>query len=204
VWIARLGVWIVRLFATTWRVSVANEEPWRRLRADGRPFVFAFWHGQMLPLLYRHRGEGVAVLISEHGDGEIIARIATSFGYRTIRGSTSRGATRALVAMAKALDDGIELAITPDGPRGPARSVAPGVLAVAQRAGVPIVPIGVAAPSAWHLKSWDRFLIPRPFSSVRIQYGDPITLASGSAREAAAEAPRLQQALAGAEDRARG
>jgi lysophospholipid acyltransferase (LPLAT)-like uncharacterized protein len=181
-----------------------NDEPWRRLRASGQPFVFAFWHGQMLPLLYQHRGEGVAVLISEHGDGEIIAQIALGLGYGTVRGSTSRGATRALVEMARAIDAGSELAITPDGPRGPARSVASGVLAVAHRSGAPIVPIGVWARRGWHLKSWDRFLIPRPFTRVQIAYGDPIAVRGSTAREAVADAPRLRDAMIEAERRARG
>jgi lysophospholipid acyltransferase (LPLAT)-like uncharacterized protein len=203
VWIARLGVWLVRVLGHTWRTRVSNDEGWRRLRANGRPFIFAFWHGQMLPLLFQHRDEGVAVLISEHGDGEIVARVAKSLGYRTVRGSTSRGATRALVAMAKSIEEGVELAITPDGPRGPARSVAAGVLAIAHRSGVPIVPIGVWAPTAWHLKSWDRFVIPRPFSRVQIVYGDPITIDQANLRDAVAEAPRVRDLIIAAEEAAR-
>jgi lysophospholipid acyltransferase (LPLAT)-like uncharacterized protein len=203
VWIARLGAWLVRFIGRTWRIRTSNEEGWRQLRASGRPFIFAFWHGQMLPLLVQHRDEGVAVLISEHGDGEIIARVAMRLGYKTIRGSTSRGATRALVAMAKTIADGTEIAITPDGPRGPARSVAAGVLAIAHRSGVPIVPIGVSAPTAWHLKSWDRFVIPRPFSRIHIVYGDPITIGQANLRDAVAEAPRVRDLIIAAEERAR-
>jgi lysophospholipid acyltransferase (LPLAT)-like uncharacterized protein len=106
--------------------------------------------------------------------------------------------------MAKAIAAGSEIAITPDGPRGPARSVAPGVLAVAHRSGVPIVPIGVWARRGWHLKSWDRFLIPRPFTRVQIAYGDPITVGGSTAREAVADAPRIRDAIIDAERRARG
>ncbi len=203
VWIARVGVWVVRVLARTWRFRVTNDSGWRRVRASGKPVIFTLWHGQMLPLLYQHRNEGVAILISEHGDGEIIARIAKSLGYNTVRGSTSRGATRALVAMAKVLEGGTDLAITPDGPRGPARSVAPGVLAVSQRTGAPIIPIGLCARRAWRLKSWDQFVIPHPFSRVDIAYGDPVTIRSGSAREAADEAPRVRQLMIDTEQRAR-
>jgi lysophospholipid acyltransferase (LPLAT)-like uncharacterized protein len=193
---------MVRVLGRTWRVRVGNDGPWRRLREDGTAFIFVFWHGQMLPLLYVHRDEGVTVLISEHGDGEIIARVASSLGYRTLRGSTSRGAARALIEMTKAVERGAELAITPDGPRGPARSVAPGAVAVAQRTGAPIVPVGVSVRGGWHLKSWDRFVIPRPFSRIHVVYGDPFTVERVSAREAADEAPRLRDSLLAAEQQA--
>ncbi len=100
---ARLGVLFVRLLGRTWRFQVSHDGAVRQLRADKRPLVFSLWHGEMLPLLYLHRDEGVTVLISEHADGEIIARIAGRLGYRTVRGSTSRGATRALFTHARAV-----------------------------------------------------------------------------------------------------
>jgi hypothetical protein len=150
----------------------------------------------MLPLLYHHRDEGVSVLISEHRDGELIARVAESLGFRTVRGSTSRGASRALVALSRELAAGRDVAITPDGPRGPARSFAPGALIAAQRASAPVVAVGVAADSAWRLGTWDRFKIPRPFSRVRIAYSDPVTVNAGSAREAAEDTARFQALMA--------
>src|SRR5213075_3093746 len=125
-WLSRLGVLLVRLLGWTWRVHVSHDEDVRRLRAEGNPIIFMLWHGQLLPLLYQHRNERVVVLISEHGDGEIIARIAMRLGYETVRGSTSRGAARALLGAARVVEEGRDLAITPDGPRGPARSLAPG------------------------------------------------------------------------------
>jgi lysophospholipid acyltransferase (LPLAT)-like uncharacterized protein len=203
-WIARIGVWLLRLLGRTWRIRVSNDEPWRRLRGGGQPVIFAFWHGQMLPLLHQHRDEGVAVLISEHGDGEIIARAATRLGYRTVRGSTSRGATRALLEAARVIQNGCDAAITPDGPRGPARSVAPGVLVVSQRTRAPIIPTAVWVSAGWHLKSWDRFLIPRPFSRVCIAYGDPVTIESPNARDAVDEAPRVRDLIVQAEQQAHG
>ena len=197
--LTRIGVGVVHLLGRTWRIKADNEAPWRHLRAGGKPIIFAFWHGQMLPLLYAHRRQGVTVLISEHGDGELIARIASSLGYRTLRGSTSRGAARALIEMTKAIEQGAELAITPDGPRGPARSVAPGAVTVAQRTGVPIIPVGVFVRAGWHLKSWDRFVIPRPFSRIHIVYGDPLTIDRANARDATEDAPRLRDRIVAAE-----
>jgi Kdo2-lipid IVA 3' secondary acyltransferase len=191
----RLGSVIIRALAITWRYRITNAAAWRELRSRRQPFIFAFWHGTMLPLVWTHRGEGVSVVISEHRDGEIIARIVESFGFKTIRGSSSRGAARALIGIVRELERGSEVAVTPDGPRGPARRFASGALVAAQRVGVPIVGIGVVASSAWRLNSWDRFMIPKPFSRVEIAYTLPTSVAAASVREAEGEAPRFESLL---------
>ena len=198
--LARAGAWLVRLLGWTWRIRVTHDETVRRMRAEKKPIIFALWHGHILPLLYQHRGEGVVVMISEHADGELIAQVAERLGFGTVRGSTSRGATRALLAAARVVRDGHDLAITPDGPRGPAKSVAAGLAVVAQRTGAPVVGAAVHARSAWRLKSWDSFMIPRPFARVNFAYSDPAAV-SGGAREAAAETERMQQLMAVAEAR---
>jgi len=203
-WAARIGAILIRALGWTWRIRASNEDVFRRQRAAGRPVIFVLWHGQLLPLLYHHRGEGVAVLISEHGDGEIVARIAISLGYRTIRGSTSRGASRALIGLSRAVGEGHDLAITPDGPRGPARSFAPGALVVAQRTGAPMVPVAVSASRGWRLRSWDSFLVPKPFARVHVAYGEPVFIAAGDVRGAAEEAERARQAMERVESRANG
>ena len=205
-WLARLGATFVRALASTWRFRVTNDGGFERLRSERKPIIFVLWHGQMLPLLYHHRGQGVAVLISEHGDGEIIARIAKSLGFETVRGSTSRGAARALLGLGKILNEGRDLAITPDGPRGPAKSFAPGPLIIAHRTGAPVVAVGVSCNAAWHLGSWDRFMIPRPFARVDISYSDPVYVAAADTREASSadEAEKMRQVLVAAEQRAHG
>jgi lysophospholipid acyltransferase (LPLAT)-like uncharacterized protein len=185
--IAAIGGWFVRGLGRTWRFEALNDDVVKRLRAARQPVIFALWHGEMLPLLYYHRGEGVAVLISEHGDGELIARVAMSYGYRTVRGSTSRGAARALLGLVRELEEGHDLAITPDGPRGPAKSFAPGTVIVAQRGRAPIIPVVAHAEHAWRLKSWDRFMIPKPFSRVTIAYGDPLTIDVATGRSELAD-----------------
>jgi lysophospholipid acyltransferase (LPLAT)-like uncharacterized protein len=192
-WIVRLGVPLVRALGRTWRIRLVNNETSvDALRRKGTPIVFALWHGDMLPLLYHHRDEGVSVLISEHRDGELIARIAEALGFRTVRGSTSRGASRALVGLARELANGHDIAITPDGPRGPARSFAPGALIAAQRARAPIIVVGISAKPAWRLDTWDRFVIPRPFAKVQIAFSAPVILNAPTARAAAAETDRFQ------------
>jgi lysophospholipid acyltransferase (LPLAT)-like uncharacterized protein len=200
-WQVRLGVMIVRLLATTWRVRTSGTEIVAALRTANQPIVFTLWHGQMLPLLWHHRREGVSVLISEHRDGELIARVATAFGFRTVRGSTYRGADRALAGLVRELRAGHDVAVTPDGPRGPAHHFAPGALVAAQRAGAPVVSVGVAARRAWRLRSWDGFMIPKPFARVTIAY-ETAPIQAATAREAAAEAPRFQELMERASERA--
>lgn len=170
-WVVRLGPLLVGLLGRTWRFERINTEVFAQRRRAQQPVIFAFWHANMLPLLWCHRREGVAVLISQHADGEIIARICEALGYRTVRGSTSRGGARALVEIAKLLEQGVDIAITPDGPRGPAGTIAPGVVFAAQRANMPIIPIDVRASRAWRLRTWDRFVIPKPFATITIHYG---------------------------------
>jgi len=196
-WSVRAGLVAFRALASTWRITEVNGAVIQRLRAAHQPFILAFWHGRMLPLLWHHRGQGIYVLISEHGDGEIIARVAESLGCRTVRGSTTRGAERALLGLIRTVREGGEIAITPDGPRGPAGSFASGALVVAQRSGAPVVTLAAGASSAWRMKSWDGFMIPKPFSRVTIAYGNPEHFAELSAREAASHAPRMQDALVG-------
>jgi lysophospholipid acyltransferase (LPLAT)-like uncharacterized protein len=186
---------VMRLLAATWRVRVYNTGSFRTQRANQKPFIFSLWHGQMLPLLLQHRGERVTILISEHRDGELITQVAERLGLRAVRGSTTRGASRALLAMTRLLSEGAELAITPDGPRGPARTFAPGALIVAQRSGMPIIPIGVHASRAWRLRSWDAFLIPKPFATVCIVYGDPQYVDAPDARSAALQTDKFQIAM---------
>jgi hypothetical protein len=203
-WASRVGVWLVRLLGLTWRIRVSDDETVRRMRAAKEPIIFALWHGQLLPLLYLHRNQGVVVLISEHSDGEIIARIASAFGFGTVRGSTSRGAARALLELARVVEGGRDLAITPDGPRGPAKSFAPGALMVAQRSGAPVIGALATASSAWRLKSWDRFLIPKPFARVSVTYTAATHVIAPNVREAAQQADAMCEAMGKAEEQISG
>lgn len=195
-WAVRLGSVILRLLAATWRIREIEGERIRAPLRERRPFVAVFWHGQMLPLLWWHRHRGIAILISEHGDGEIIARIARDLGYDLVRGSSSRGAERALLESIRTASSGTPVAITPDGPRGPPRSFAAGALLVAHRSGAPILPVAATATRAWRLRSWDEFLIPKPFARVTVAYGEPLTVEAANARDAAAQAPAFQARLA--------
>jgi lysophospholipid acyltransferase (LPLAT)-like uncharacterized protein len=168
-----LGLGLVgALFATT-RSEARGEEHYLRFRRDGAPVIFVFWHGQMLPLVHHHRNQGVVVLVSEHADGEYITRVIERHGFGSVRGSSTRGAAKGLKGLIRAARAGKDLALTPDGPRGPAREFKPGALAVAQATGLPIIPLAAGASRGWRFHSWDGFLVPQPFSRIRIEYGPP-------------------------------
>jgi len=141
--------------------------------------VYLMWHEALLPLLWHHRGLGVAVVVSAARDGQYLADLAERLGYRTVRGSSHRGGVRALVGALRVLRDGGTVAFTPDGPRGPRRVLKPGFLAAAQKSGALVVPVHAAARWARRLGSWDRFLVPLPFARVRVAFGAPFAVAPG-------------------------
>jgi lysophospholipid acyltransferase (LPLAT)-like uncharacterized protein len=171
----------MRLLAMSWRVRTVNEERWRSLYQAGRAHAFLLWHEVLLPLLWQHRGQGIAIVVSEAREGQYLADFAVSLGYRTVRGSSTRGAARALLGAVRELQAGRAVAFTPDGPRGPRRELKPGVVAAAQRGGGVIVPIHAEVDRAWRLRSWDRFVIPKPAARVTINYGRPFEVAPGEA-----------------------
>ncbi len=199
--ITAVGGLVLRLLGSTWRVRRVGHEAFDSLRARNEPFIVVFWHGDIVPITWIHRGSGIAPLISRHSDGEIIARIVQNLGYRTVRGSTSRGAVRALLETAKLVNDGITVAFTPDGPRGPRHVFTPGAVLVAQRTGRPIIAIGATASRAWRLRSWDRHVVPKPFATVTIRYSEPEYVNAANAREAENESGRFATLLASMADR---
>jgi lysophospholipid acyltransferase (LPLAT)-like uncharacterized protein len=169
----------LRLLARTWRIRTEQEERWRGLVAAGRTHVFLLWHEALLPLLWHHRNQGVVIVVSEAREGQYLADLGTVLGYRLVRGSSTRGASRALLGAVRELQAGQSVAFTPDGPRGPRRELKPGVVAAAQRAGAAIIPVHAEANRAWRLHSWDRFMIPKPAARVTVRYGRPFEVAPG-------------------------
>ncbi len=185
----------------SWRIRTVDEERWRPFYQAGRPHVFLLWHEALLPLLWQHRGQSIAIVVSDARDGQYLADFGATLGYRTIRGSSTRGAARALLGAVRELHAGYAVAFTPDGPRGPRRELKPGVVAAAQRGGGTVVPLHAEADRAWRLHSWDRFMIPKPWARVRIVYGRPFEVAPGAAGLAAglADAEERLREIAGNE-----
>lgn len=203
-WLSLLGTWAIRMLGMTWRVRMIDAGPIDRLRHDGQPVALLLWHGQLLPLLYVMRFQSIASLISTHKDGELIAQVARRLGCKLIRGSSSRGADRALLGLVRALRDGFTVAVTPDGPRGPYRSFAPGALVAAHRAQAPVVAFGVHASRAWYLGSWDRFMIPKPFARLTIVFDTPVMVPGESSRDAAGAVTMFTDRMAAVAARAAG
>lgn len=151
----------------------------RAARASGRPVIIVSWHSRILPLLFWHRREGIVLLVSRHRDGTYLVDLARRWGYDAVRGSTRRGGAVGLLGVVRALQQGRTVAVTPDGPRGPAGRVQPGALVAAQHTGALIVPVSARPSAAWWLQSWDRFCVPRPFATIDVAYGSPTTVAPG-------------------------
>jgi len=173
---AMAGAAWVRLLCSTWRYEVKDAPAYTEAVASGERFVYAFWHSGILPGAALHRDEGIAVLVSRHRDGELITRIIHRLGYVTGRGSSTRGGDSGVREMLAWAEAGRHLAVTPDGPRGPAEHAKDGLLYLATRTGRRIVPIAIGVRSAWRLRSWDRFRVPRPFARVAVSHGAPLAV----------------------------
>jgi lysophospholipid acyltransferase (LPLAT)-like uncharacterized protein len=199
--IAGVGAPLVAGLCRTLRWRVEGQEHLAAVESAGQKPIFAFWHGRILPATYFFRHRQIVVITSENYDGEWIARIIRRFGYGTSRGSTSRGARRALLQLVRDVRER-PAAFTVDGPRGPARVAQPGAVWLSKATGNPVLPFHIEAARHWELRSWDRTQVPKPFSPVAVAIGEPFVVPRG-ADEAGLEAARLrlERALADCERR---
>jgi lysophospholipid acyltransferase (LPLAT)-like uncharacterized protein len=176
--IAGIGYPIIAALGSTFRWRAEGAEHYQRVLAGGRQPIMAFWHGRILPATVYFRKRGIVVITSENFDGEWIAGIIERFGYGTARGSTSRGAVKALVQLKRDMATGKPAAFTLDGPRGPANVAQAGAIWLAKATGNPIVPFHIEADRYWSARSWDRTQIPKPWSTVAIAIGEPMQVAA--------------------------
>jgi hypothetical protein len=178
------GAGVLRLWIGTLRYRYhprgPNLDP-TRPDCPGR-FIYAFWHENMLLPAYHYGAAGVHVLISRHADGQLITEVVERLGFHAVRGSTTRGGAEAMMQMHR-LAERSHLAITPDGPRGPRRRVQPGLIYLAARTGLPIVPVGIGYDRPWRARSWDRFAVPRPFARAVCVTEEPIRLPADLPRD---------------------
>ena len=191
------GYWFIRLIGPTLRVCVSREEGAQETIAQ-RPLIASFWHACMIPATYMCRNLGVRVMSSNSYDGEYMGRIIRKFGFVAVKGSSSRNAVRALLGLRRALQDGWTVAFSLDGPRGPRYKVKPGPVALARSSGVPMTMFHMAVDRAWVLNSWDRMMIPKPFSRVLMRFGKLIAVPLGASDE---DLGRYQQDLQDSLDR---
>jgi lysophospholipid acyltransferase (LPLAT)-like uncharacterized protein len=191
------GYWFIRILGPTLRVCVSREDGAQETVAQ-RPLIASFWHSCMIPATYACRDLGVRVMSSNSYDGEYMGRIIRRFGFVPVKGSSSRNAVRALLGLRRALDEGWTVAFTLDGPRGPRYKVKPGPVALARSSGVPLTMFHAAVDRAWVLNTWDRLLIPKPFSRVLIRFGKLIVVPSDASDQ---DVERYQQELQESLDR---
>jgi len=174
----RVGGWIfyamVRLIGLTLRFEIDGVDHMRAGTERLASPVLCFWHDRIVASTYFFRGRGIVVMSSISFDAEYTARCIQRFGFGVIKGSSTRGGTRALVEMIKLMKRGIPSAFTIDGPKGPRYQVKPGPALLAKRTGHPIIPFTIETGGFWTMNSWDRLQIPKPFSKARVFFGEPI------------------------------
>jgi lysophospholipid acyltransferase (LPLAT)-like uncharacterized protein len=174
--IALSGSLAIRGLGYSWRIRTSGEEYLRRAREHHPAVIFAFWHGRLLVLSFTHRGRAIQVLASEHADGEMMGQTIRRLGFGHVRGSSTRGGARAIRRLVGKLEEGLDLGITVDGPKGPRFVVKPGPLEIAKLSGAAIVPITASSLRHWTFRSWDAFEVPKPFSVVSVRYGEPVVV----------------------------
>ncbi|HUE90213.1 MAG TPA: lysophospholipid acyltransferase family protein [Vicinamibacterales bacterium] len=200
--IAGVGYPILAALGATYRFTVDGLEHLQTAQTLGQP-IHAFWHGRILPGAIYFKRRGIVVITSENFDGEWIARIISKFGYGTARGSSSRGARKALLQMIRDVRER-PVAFTLDGPRGPARVAQPGAVWLAKVTGNPIIPFHLESDRHWTLASWDRTQIPKPFATVALAFAPPIRIAPAAGAASLDQAnAHLEEALTACEQRCR-
>lgn len=173
------GLLLVKALAATYRIQIINPEDEERALHRHRNLIYASWHQRFFPgiRLFLDR-RPIAIMISQSRDGEMIARVAERLGWEPVRGSSTRGGAVALRRLKALASKGYNFAHIVDGPKGPFGKVKPGLLFIARMVGKPIVPVITSAEKKWVFNSWDRFMVPKPFSRILVRFGDPIDIPS--------------------------
>lgn len=171
-----LGAKLIRFIAWTQKSQVYGEDKIQKLWQSGQQVILSTWHDQLLMMVMVYRGSGAKILISQSKDGELIARTVAYFGQEAVRGSSSRGGRAAFRELMKLSAEKNDLAVTPDGPKGPRHVLKDGVVQLARLSGRPVVPLAYVCSRGHRFKSWDRFLLPFPFARGVYVFGDPVYL----------------------------
>ncbi len=190
-WVVLALIWVAGRTARTERI---NWHILERLHRDGTPYILALWHTNILSAIYYLGCFRLPVLISRSRDGDDINWIAERFGFEGLRGSASQGGAVALRQALRVLAQGRPVLITPDGPRGPRYELKPGLVGLARKRGVPIVPVFFSALRRWEFRSWDRTKLPKPFARTVVLVGDPLWL-QGDATPEEVQTQQVQDTL---------
>ena len=172
--ISGLGYWIILFVGSTLRWKVVGWRHLDEIHRNGRRFIGVFWHNRIFMTSYFFRHKNIVAMISRNRDGEYIARVSHRLGFGSARGSSSRGSRRAIIDMLHALKKNRDVLFTLDGPRGPRYVAKPGAAYVARKSGNPVLPFTISVEKKWILRSWDGFIIPKPFSRALVLIGSAI------------------------------
>lgn len=171
----RGGLLLVKLISKTYRYRLVDQDNETSALEGSGTVVYASWHQRFFPgITFFATRRPIAIMISQSRDGEMIARVVDILGWRSVRGSSSKGGMRALKEIRSLTRRGYRVGHIVDGPQGPFGVVKPGLITIAQFAGAPIVPVITSAQRRWVFNSWDRFMVPKPFSKVIIRFGQPV------------------------------
>jgi lysophospholipid acyltransferase (LPLAT)-like uncharacterized protein len=171
-----MAYWYLRLLQATTRRTYRNREALERAREIGGPYIMAFWHSRLLLMRFGYPDNRAVVLQSQHRDSRMLGRVMSRFGTGQVWGSTTRGGMRAVREVLRRIRNGNDVAIAPDGPRGPRRRAQTGTITIARLSGKAIVPMAYSARPSRRMTSWDRLLVPYPFSRAVYVYGEPIVV----------------------------
>lgn len=182
--ISLIGIMYILLTYYTSRVTFSNQSKIDSLSKNNENFIYAFWHDQLLMCPFTWKNDlDILVLISKHKDGDIISRVISYLGFKTIRGSTNnpekiknKGGFIAAKKILSSLKKNICVGIAPDGPRGPRHEVAEGIINIARMSNKKIIPVALGFKSKWTLNTWDKFIVPKFFSSMKVSWGEPIEI----------------------------
>ena len=186
------GIWVLPplIWIFMWFLYITSKKRWHfNGKLPNSPVVILFWHGELLlsPFVYAklETTRKLNVMISDHFDGEIIARVTKLMGIKAIRGSSRKGAVKALISAIKVVKElGEHVAITPDGPRGPRHSISDGAVVIAQKANIPVVIVNCHPEKYWQASSWDKFTVPKPFGKINFFISEPIYIGDMTKDEA--------------------
>ncbi len=191
--VPRIAPALIRLYFGTLRIrwlGIEHVDPPIELRG---PCIYAFWHQRMLLFTYTHRFQGVTIIVSRHRDGDLIARTVERLGFGTVRGSSTRGGGPALFQLCRRRS--VDLAVTPDGPRGPRHELKPGIIRLAAQTGYPIIPATCSFARFRQFRSWDGFILPHPFTRALVRAGAPFRVQAAPADDPEPFRARLERIL---------
>ncbi len=176
--LSKIVLFLMKINLFTSKIKIFNREIFDYYLKDDRQMLIAFWHNRQFMLFETHKNKNIVILTSGHKDADYPSNILNDLGYKVIRGSSSHGGAKALAKMSKEIKNKKSVGIAVDGPRGPIYEAKEGIIFLAKKFGLPIVPVLASSQNFWQLKSWDTFIIPKFFTKIYIKYGDPFWVSS--------------------------